>query len=223
MNNKKVNELLRRMREQGKVQDWKAKGSLGEDAVLAQLLDYSYAHGGKIYQSFKYPYASDAQGKNYLGNIKLENGQYIQYTDKKGLEDEIDLLYITKYRIFVIEVKAYHAKIVIDNEWMTKNGTPVDKSPIWQTEKHCRHLYHQLWEVIPNGKTEYIVPICCFVDECTVKDKRDAKYRNYIHVCVLDNILDAVDGLNSPLRYGLQLPDIYAQLSRIKTSVKKEY
>ena len=117
-----------------------------------------------------------------MGNIKLEDGKYVEYTDAKNgriLEDEIDILYITPYRIIPIEVKAYHANLKVYDNWMDKQGTPVDKYPITQAEKHARHLYHALVDVIPDGRPEYIRPIVCFVDRCKLDDRRERILNTY--------------------------------------------
>lgn len=220
----KIDSILKDMRKAGKVSDWKSKGDAGEEAVVQVCLELQRKIGGMVYHSYSYPYQTDTVGRVYTGNIKLENGKYVEYTDsKKGMVDEIDVLYVTDYRVFVIEVKAYHAKIDIYDHWLKKNGTEVDKSPILQTEKHCRHLYHALSCVLPDGQPKYIVPLCCFVDRCTVEDDRSPEFEKYIEVCILSNLKSSIMSLNTPLEYNLDLEEIKRKLNEKKLECKAAY
>ena len=217
-----INKILLGMRKAGKIQDWKAKGTAGEEAALAVVLDRYKRTGGLVYHSFKYPYQSNREGTTYTGNIKYEDGQYVEYTDS-SLDDEIDILYISPYRVFPIEVKAYHAKIEVTDEWVKKQGTLVDKSPVAQCEKHARHLYHAISDVLPDGRPEYIKPITCFVDRCTLVDKRSASQISYIPCCILNSLKATIVESNIPLRYNLDIEAIKQKLNEVKTSVEKEF
>ena len=226
-----VDRDLANMRAAGKIMDIKMKGNLGEEAVFKLCLTIKRQYGGILIQSFEYPYASNKQNKNYTGNIKYEGGKFVEYTDKKGLKDEIDILLITPYRIFPIEVKSYHAKIKIYDHWMDRTNSghgasgmqKVDKSPIAQAEKHARHLYHQIYEVLPDGIPNYIVPIVCFVDRCTVDDSRSDKMQGYLPVTILNTLRSTLYDYNQPLKYLLDLEAITRRLNAIKTSTKKEF
>lgn len=227
-----VNSILRNMRNAGKLMDIKGKGDLGEDAVLNLCLEFKRGCNGILIQSFQYPYASNREGKNYIGNIKYENGEYFEVTDRQGLEDEIDILLITPYRIFPIEVKAYKANIQIYDHWMKRDnngpGKPkgmieVDKSPVAQAEKHARHLYHQLSPVLPDGQPSYIVPIVCFVDKSVIDDDRSAANQAYLPVTILNTLVSTLSKYNVPLRYGLDLDAVRRKLKEIKISTRKEF
>lgn len=223
---KDINSILKSMRKSGKLQDMKGKGDAGEDAVLQLVLERQRRTGGLVYQSFRYPYQKNRQGVTYLGNIKLENGQFVEYTDASNgrtLEDEIDVLLVTPYRIFPIEVKSYHAKLEVYDHWMDKQGTSVDKSPIAQAEKHARHLYHAIYDVLPDGRPEYIKPIVCFVDRCTVNDERDAKNIAYLPVCTLNLLKRTLVENNTPLAYNIDIGAVKAKLDEVKTDVRREY
>lgn len=226
-----VDDILAQMRNAGKVMDVKAKGDLGEDAVLDLCLGIKRSCNGILVQSFSYPYASNAQGKNYTGNIKLEGGKYVEYTEG-NLTDEIDILLVTNFRIFPIEVKSYKANIRVYDHWMDRDNNgpsvpkgmqPVDKSPIAQAEKHARHLYHQIYEVLPDGQPAYIVPIVCFVDRCTVNDDRCAVNQKYLPVSILNTLRQTIFQYNTPLKYGLDLEAVKRKLNAIKTSTRKEF
>lgn len=184
-----INKSLAAMRKAGKLQDIKAQGAAGEAAALDIVHDYRTRHGGILKQGYMYPYASNRQNNIYLGNIfwDAEKGRFYDMT--KQLDDEIDILYISNYRVFAIEVKAYHdSTIVVTDTWMERKGEKVDKSPFAQAEKHARHLYHQLYDVLPMGDTRYIIPLVCFVAECTVDDRRSAEMQKYLPAVVLQDL-----------------------------------
>ena len=217
-----INDVLRNMRAAGKVQDMKEKGDLGEEAVLAICYDRKEKAGiGLLYQSFMYPYQTDRSGIPYTGNIKYENQQFVEYT-KETINDEIDVLYITPYRIFPIEVKSYKARSLdVYEHWFNRGSAPVDKSPIMQAEKHARHLYHAIYDVLPDGNPEYIQPMVCFVDKCRVRDDRSQHFIDYVPVCILNNLLSTLNKYNYPLQYNLDLAAIEAKLNNVKVSIKK--
>ena len=217
---KSVNDILAQMRKSGKMQDWKGKGTFGEDAVLAVVHDYYLRHGGLLYHSFSYPYASDKNNRVYLGNIFLkEDGTYTHIS--KQVTDEIDILYISPNRIFPIEVKSYHAKMEVSVQHLKKNGSVQyegmgHKHPLWQAEKHARHLYHQIYDVLPDGNPHYIRPIVCFADRCTVRDIRSDNSKCYLPVTILNELKGLIKDLDLPLQYGLNLPAIEKKLREIR-------
>ncbi len=217
-----INDILRNMRTAGKVSNMKQKGNLGEEAVLSICYERKQKAGnGLLYQSFMYPYQTNASGVCYTGNIKLEDNKFVEYT-RDTLNDEIDILYITAYRIFPIEVKSYNARrLDVYDHWFNRGSTPVDKSPIMQAEKHARHLYHAIYDVLPDGSPDYIVPIVCFVDKCRVNDDRSEHFRDYIPVCTLNRLLSTINNYNKPLDYNLDLGEIERKLNEVKVSIKR--
>lgn len=217
-----INNLLNNMRRAGKMQDAKSKGDLGEDAVLSLIFERRERAGvGLIYQSYKYPYQSSRDDVIYTGNIKYENGSFFDVTSK-GLFDEIDVLYITPFRVFPIEVKSYgNCKLKVYDHWLDRNSTKVDKSPVTQAEKHARHLYHAIHDVLPDGNPEYIVPLVCFVDKCKVVDSRSDKFRTYVPVCILNNLVAVINEYNKPLEYNLSLDNVENKLKNVQTSVRR--
>lgn len=216
-----VNDVLSKMRSAGKFQDMKAKGDLGEEAVLAICYDRKQKAGnGLLYQSFSYPYQTNRQGICYTGNVHFQDGEFKEYT-RDSINDEIDILYVTPYRVFIIEVKSYHARSLdVYEHWFNKNSTPVEKSPIMQAEKHARHLYHAIHDVLPDGKPDYIKPIVCFVDRCKVRDDRSEHHKDYVPVCILNNLLSTINKYNTPLEYNLDLGYIERKLQEVKVSIK---
>lgn len=198
MSVRSINQHLARMRAAGKVMDIKRKGAEGEAAVMDVVHNYRARTGGLLKQGFTYPYASNRQSKTYLGNIFWDAESHSYKDVTKQLNDEIDVLYISPYRIFPIEVKAYHEmNMELTDQWMLRKGKPVDKSPLAQAEKHARHLYHQLYDVIPDGDPAYIVPIVCFVDRCNVTDNRSEKMQQYIKVVSLDSLVKTLRMCNT--------------------------
>lgn len=217
---KNIDTILKNMRSKGRIQDMKGKGDAGEEAVLQIVLDRLSHTGGTVYHSFRYPYQQNREGITYLGNIKFENGEFVEYTDAKNgriLEDEIDVLYVSPYRIIPIEVKAYHANIEVYDDWVKKQGTMVDKSPVTQAEKHARHLYHALYDVIPDGDPAYIKPVVCFVDRCKLVDNRSDERAQYIPCCILNTLKQTIVKNNTPLEYNLDIPMVVGKLEEVKT------
>lgn len=226
MRQNNINNILRSMRNEGKLQNMKGKGDAGEDAVLQLILERQRHTGGLVYQSYQYPYQKNRQGITYLGNIKLEGDTFVEYTEGRGgrtFVDEIDILYVTPYRVIPIEVKSYHANLVVYNDWMDKQNEPVEKSPIAQAEKHARHLYHAIADVLPDGRPEYIKPIVCFVDRCKLEDKRQARSIAYCPCCILNTLKKTVIDCNSPLAYNIDVEAVKNKLKEVRTDVKQEF
>jgi hypothetical protein len=197
--------------------DYKEKGLQGELALLAILQSYQDVRGGVILHSFTYPYASDRQSRNYAGNIYLDvsTGKYRDIRGNSGTQDEIDLLYITPFRIFVIEAKARSSRWKLYNHWVKQSGNILEKSPLAQTEKHARHLYHHLFEYIPEQAQEYIVPITVFVDKASVEDSRSPEFKNYIIAAIANNAKVKIQSNDTPLKYMLDVEAILAKLNNI--------
>ena len=216
-----INAKLRSMKQAGRVRDVREKGALGEAVVLDVMHELRTKRGGLLMQGFMYPYASNRQGKIYVGNIFYDKNRQPPFYDVTSqLNDEIDILYISYYRIFAIEVKSYHARKMVlqKNGWMTREGSAMEKAPTAQAEKHVRHLYHQLYDVLPDGNPNYIIPIVCFVDECSVTDERDQDLANYMPVCPLNTLQQTVLLYDRPLGgYTLDLDMIQKKLKMIQT------
>ena len=217
-----INGILGKMRAAGKFQDMKGKGDAGEEAVLQICYDRLQAKGrGMLYQSFMYPYQTNRAGVCYTGNVMYENDIFVDYSSD-SINDEIDVLYCTPYRIFPIEVKSYHSrKLYVYDHWFNKDSTIVQKSPIAQAEKHARHLYHAIHSVLPDGDTEYIIPLVCFVDRCTVIDERTPEMQEYVPVCILNNLRSVINKHDKPLSYDIDLPALTDKLNKIKVSIKR--
>lgn len=219
-----INDVLKNMRKAGKLQNMRDKGNLGEEAVMSVCYERKKKTGnGILYQSFMYPYQTNEHGVCYTGNVMYNTDlkEFEEFTDS-SINDEIDVLYITPYRIFPIEVKSYGARqLDVYEHWFNRNGQPVSKSPIMQAEKHARHLYYALYDVLPDGKSAYIVPIVCFVDKCKVRDDRSEHFRNYIPVCILNTLLKTLNRYNTPLEYNLDLQHIERKLNEVKVSIKR--
>ena len=175
------------------------KGSVGEQAVFKICEKFYQTEGGILVHS--YTHKVDPEQK---GNIKKgENGQL--YIENLGDITEIDILYISKYRIFPIEVKAYRAKQITLDDRGIYGCYKTDKSPVHQNEMHCRHFYSFMLRALENGDTDYIVPIVCMVDKCQLIDNRSYWQRNYIHLCVLNTLEDTIRQYNTPKSHQMDL------------------
>jgi hypothetical protein len=182
------------------------KGTAGEIASLAVL--QSLQEEGEnisIYHSYSYPYAVSRDGNVYPGNVKLEDGKYILINGREYDTDEIDILLVSPIRIIVIEVKARGGRWTFGEDlWGRQNSTQVDKDPVIQCEKHCRHLYHTIYEALPEGRPEYIQPLTLFVDKASVKDGRPMDIRMKYPLAILNNLKCKVTSiLKTPLAYSI--------------------
>lgn len=193
-----VNSLLSKMRDSSQT----GKGTYGEQAVFKICEQFYQREGGILIHSYSYKV-----DKEQKGNIKRgENGQL--YVENLGDYTEIDVLYVSKFRVFPIEVKAYRAKEIRFDDAGIYGCFKTDKSPIHQNEMHCRHLYPHIFRALPEGKTDYIVPLVCMVDKCNIIDERLDWQRDYIKLCVLNNLEETIRANNTPLKYRLNLQDM---------------
>lgn len=217
-----MKDILSKMRKAGKVQDMTGKGDLGEEAALRVILDRRDRMGcGLIYHSFLYPYQTNSANVCYTGNVVYQNEVFVEHT-RDSISDEIDILYVTPYRIIPIEVKSYGGKTLSCYDWwFNRASEPVEKSPIAQAEKHARHLYHAIHSVLPDGDPNYIKPIVCFVDKCKVHDERSDAQKEYIPVCILNNLSATINKYSTPLKYNIDIPSVKEKLNNVKTSVKR--
>lgn len=174
------------------------KGSYGEQAVFAICEEFYQQQGGILIHSYSYKV-----DPNLPGNIKYHNGLYIE---NLGTSTEIDVLYVSKYRVFPIEVKTYKAKQITLTDDRIAGCAVTDKSPVHQNEMHARHLYSTIFRGLQKGDPNFIVPIVCFVDKVDrVVDNRSDWQKNYIKLSVLNTIKDLIAQCNQPLGYQLNL------------------
>lgn len=226
--NGRVNKILNQMHEQVVATN---KGSYGELAVFAICEEFYQDVGGILIHSYNHKV-----DPNLAGNIKKDDSGNC-YVEKPGSHTEIDVLYVSPYRVFPIEVKAYKAlkneDIVLTNDGI-KGCSKTEKSPVHQNEMHCRHLYSFLFRGLPDGGTkrpvnstfgvvgtDYIVPIVCLVDRATVIDNRDNFQREYMKLCILNNLKETIKRYNTPLDAKLNLTLIDKLLKENKTFTEK--
>ena len=193
------------------------KGTFGEQAVFKICEDFYLNEGGILVHSYSY-----RVDKSLAGNIKRgDNGKF--YIENLGDLTEIDILYVSKFKVFPIEVKAYRAKeIRLDDEGIY-GCYKTDKSPIHQNEMHCRHFYSHIFKNLPNGSTEYIVPIVCFVDKAQLIDNRSEWQKNYIKACTLNQLRELLIAKNVPGEYMLDLIGLDRVLKECSTDHEKYY
>lgn len=189
-----VNKVLKKMHEHQSTD----KGSFGEKAVFEICEEFYDNEGGILIHS--YSYKTDPQ---QAGNIKKSHGQL--YVERLGEFTEIDIMYVSKYRIYPIEVKAYRAESIQFKDDGIYGCRTTDKSPIHQNEMHCRHLYSSIFRALPNGDTSYIIPVVCMVDKCDITDARSDWQKEYIHLCTLNTLRSFILETNTPLECKLNL------------------
>ena len=190
-----VNNLLGKMRTSTQT----GKGTYGEQAVFKICEEFYQRDGGILVHSYSYKV-----DKSQAGNVKRgDNGKL--FIENIGDYTEIDVLYISKFRVFPIEVKAYHAKEIRIDDAGIYGCYKTDKSPVHQNEMHCRHLYPFMFRALPRGNTSYICPIVCMVDKAKIIDERSDWQRDYIKLCVLNTLKRTIEQNNNPLDFQLNI------------------
>lgn len=186
----------------------KLKGDAGEDILLALCQKFTKNRRGcKIIHSYKHQYYTDSSGFTLWGNIKYKDGEYVTI-EKPSYVDEIDVVLITPFRIFVIECKARSGTWNIFDHWVKQGSTMTDKSPICQAEKHARHLYPNIHEYLPDGNPDYIIPLTVFVDKAKIVDKRSKEFKYYIKALTANRFLATLKELNTPLDYLIDIDQL---------------
>ena len=186
------------------------KGVYGEKAVLAICEDIYQRKGGILIHSYAYK-TEDV----LAGNIKRDGAKY--YVENLGSFTEIDVLLVTPYKVFPIEVKAYKAnKITLSNEKISGCHS-TNKSPEHQNEMHCRHLYPHIYTALPDGCSNYIVPIVVFADDCTLADVRTNDRKQYIKVTILNRLRSLIEEYNKP--YNGYMIDLRVMDEKLKTAM----
>lgn len=205
---KEINAILKEMHSKQGVD----KGDPGERAVLKLCESIYQQQGGILYHSFEYK-----TDKSLEGNIKKDDSTGNLYIENLGSTTEIDILFVTPFRVFPIEVKAYRSKEITFTDKEIKGVFVTNKSPVHQNEMHCRHLYSYLFKALPNGDTSYIVPLVCLVDKATIRDERSDWQREYIKLCTLSALRKTLVKYNTPGEYKLNLTSIDNTLKEIRT------
>lgn len=195
---KAINTCLQKMHKAGGTD----KGVYGEQAVFKICESMYQKEGGILYHSFSFK-----TDKSKAGNIKV-SPQGNLMLETLGASTEIDILYVTKYRVFPIEVKAYKAKEIVLTDDRISGCYMTNKSPIHQNEMHARHLYPSIFRSLPAGCSDYILPIVVFVDECKLIDKRSDWQKSYIYKSTLRTFKDVLTALNVPGEKALDLINI---------------
>lgn len=209
---KSVNKTLAQMKKHKSTD----KGSFGELAVLNICEELYQKGGGILYHSFVYKV-----DKSLPGNLKSDGGKL--YLENLGSTTEVDVLLVTPYAIFLIEVKAYKAKEIVLTDSGISGCAITNKSPVHQNEMHARHLYSHLFKCIPDGETKYIIPIVTFVDKCKVLDKRSKEQKNYVYVSTLNSVGKLIEHLNVYKGYLLDLDAVDKALTQCSCSYERKF
>lgn len=211
-----MNKYLRQMATasaQGRVKD---KGSYGELAVLRICEEMYQSCGGILYHSYTYKTEPEL-----AGNIKRDNGRL--YVENNGSVTEVDVLFVTRFKVFPIEVKSYKAKTITLTDDAIVGCNATNKSPVHQNEMHCRHLYPKLVRALPEGMSRYIEPIVVMADECELRDKRSAEQRRYIKLATLNSFRSCIEFLDKPFEYRLDLKLVDKCLTDACVSCEKKF
>lgn len=207
--NNTVNNILSKMHNQSIASD---KGSYGEEAVFAICESIYQECSGSLIHSYTYKTVPSLSG-----NIKRSGNDL--YVENTGSLTEIDIMLITPFKIFPIEVKAYKANTITLTNDKISGCSFTDKSPVHQNEMHMRHLYPQIYTAVPNGMTEYIIPIVVFADKTKVIDNRTVDNKNYIKVTILNQLNTLIREHNKP--YNNTLLDVASIEMKLRGTMLK--
>lgn len=196
--------------------DNKKKGEAGELVGLEIVQKYKAKHGGVIYTNLKYPYVKGVEGNvHYIDNT-------FQVLSSSSYNDEIDILYITDNKLIVIEVKARVGTWSINSnpcwfrEGSLEKGNLTAKCAVSQCEKHCRQLYHTLYEVLPKGNPSYIKGVVLFVEQAVIVDARDSNDKKYLPISIANNLISVLKKVDIPDEFKLDIDSISKQINKIK-------
>lgn len=141
---------------------------------------------------------------------------------------EIDLLIVTPYRIFVIEIKTVYGRLKIyENSEMeiTTDGNFTEefesKNYFQQNEMHARHLYYHLHQALPDGSHKYLVPLVVVAGKMSYIDSRPDELQEQYPITTASNLYSELERLNTPLDNLLDLNKIKGILSRIRVKDKQ--
>lgn len=209
-----VNSILKKMHEQDVPTN---KGTYGEQAVFSICEDFYQHCGGILIHSYSYKV-----DKSLSGNIKIDD-KGKGYVENLGSTTEIDILLVTPYKMFSIEVKAYKAKKITLTNTGISGCAFSNKSPVHQNEMHMRHLYPAIFSSLPDGMCyQYVVPIVVFTDETVIVDSRTGYQLEYILVRTLNNLKMTIDSYNKVYNNTLlDLPSIESKLRSVMVSSEK--
>ena len=197
----------------GQVRD---KGTYGELAVLRVCEGLYQAGGGILYHSYTYRTEPEL-----AGNIKSEGGRL--FLENISSVTEIDVLLVTPFKVFSIEVKSYKAKIIKLTDQAISGCAMTQKSPVHQNEMHCGHLYPKLLRALPGGSSKYIEPVVVMVDECELQDERSPEQKRYIKLATLNSFRSCIEFLNSPLDYKIDMDVMDHCLTDACVSFEKKF
>ena len=193
-----INDINKWMKDYEKVSNATEKGDIAENMVYRICEEVYKRQGGILMHSY-----SHKVDKDLKGNIKRKGD--VLFIENLGSFTEIDVLLVTPYRIIPIEVKAYSSKKIVLTDKQISGVFADEKSPVHQNEMHCRHLYSSIFKCLPDGMTEYIKPLVVFADRCTLDDQRSGWQKEYIPVCLLNDLEAMLQKLNKPGQYRLDL------------------
>ncbi|MER2114152.1 MAG: nuclease-related domain-containing protein [Solibacillus isronensis] len=177
------------------------RGEIGERAVTRLGVYWASQYKDHIWQSsYMYPQGPVHQTQNSMEAEPVT---------------EIDLLIITPYRVFVIEIKTVYGIMKIDENSQIEisktgefTGDFEKKNYFQQNEMHARHLYYHLAPVLPDGKPEYIIPLVVVAGNMRFEDHRPEHLIKAYPIVTATNLYQTLTELNQPLEYLLNINKI---------------
>lgn len=187
------------------------RGELGEDVVFDLVKYWSSFYPGSFNErSLIFP-----QGKVLA----------VQGSAEKNPVTEIDILTVTPYRIFVLEVKTIygHMRVFQSNnieisKTKTFTGEYEKKNFLQQNEMHARHLYYHLHKLLPDGNPDYICPMIVMTGKMKFEDFRDPYARKKYPMTTTNGLVSTLKEHNVADKYLLDVAKIKKKLKEIKVN-----
>lgn len=185
------------------------RGDKGE-MVIGELVQY---------------WASKYEGSIFEHSFMYEQGPILptQNSKEEVPVTESDIIAITPYAIFVIEVKTVygHMKVYEDsNIEIIKKGTFTgnfeSKNYLRQNEMHCRHLYYHLKDILPDGNPAYIKPLIVMTGKMKIYDERNNADKRRYPIVITNRLIPTLEEYNKPNKFLLDLNKINKRLNKIR-------
>lgn len=141
---------------------------------------------------------------------------------------EIDILLVTPYRIFVIEVKTIYGNMRVyrdHNIEIIRKGKFQEqfesKNYFRQNEMHCRHLYYHLQGLLPDGNPDYIQPLIVMTGKMKFEDLRSNPAKVKYPLFITNKLIPMLIKYNEPNQCLLDLKRINRKLNSLQVFDKQ--
>lgn len=141
---------------------------------------------------------------------------------------EADLLVVTPYNVFVIEIKTIYGKMKVNEDYTMEivnqgdfRGNHEKKNFFRQNEMHCRHIYYHLHDILPNGDSSYIKPLIVMTGKMKVFDERNKSDKIRNPLVITNKLIPNLSRMDKPKDFLLDINRIRKRLDKIRVLDKQ--